>query len=82
MLTLQTTSFILKSNISPANFDEHDEADEETTSHLNKEIEDAEKSEEHPEGKPGSLLNRMIQHGNKKTEAEIAAESGGQPQRT
>jgi hypothetical protein len=69
----------------PANFDEHDEADEETTVHLNKEVDDAEKNDEEPYGKPGSLLNRMIMHGNKKTEDQIASEnaaSGGGAQRT
>jgi hypothetical protein len=69
----------------PANFDDHDEADEETTAHLNKEVDDAEKNDEEPYGKPGSLLNRMIMHGNKKTEDQIASEnaaSGGGAQRT
>lgn len=66
----------LSTNIySTANFDEHDEADEETQEHLSKEIDDAEKNEEHPEGRPGTLLNRMISHGNKKTEEQIAADA-------
>ena len=29
----------------------------------------------HDTGKPGTLLNRMIMHGNKKTEDQIAKES-------
>ena len=57
-----------------ANFDEHDEADEETTEYVNKEAEEAEKDEANPYGKPGSLINRMIMHGNKKTEEQIARE--------
>lgn len=28
----------------------------------------------HPQGKPGSFLNRLISHGNKKTEEQIARE--------
>lgn len=61
---------------SPANFDEHndhEEIDDETTGHLSREIEKAEQ-EGHPQGKPGSFLNRMISHGNKKTEDQIAEE--------
>ena len=58
-------------NIKAANYDEYEEADEETQARLNKELEKAE-TEEEPYGKPGSLLNRLIMHGNKKTEEEIA----------
>ena len=57
------------------NFDEHDEADEETTEYINKEVDEHEKDESHPYGKPGSLVNRMIMHGNKKTEEQIAADN-------
>lgn len=39
---------------------------------MSKEVDEAEKSN-YPEGRPGSLLNRMISHGNKKTEDEIKA---------
>ncbi|GAB7362662.1 hypothetical protein MBLNU230_g2971t1 [Neophaeotheca triangularis] len=64
-----------------ANIDEHsdhEEVDEETTGHLHREIEKAER-ENHPEGRPGSFLNRLISHGNKKTESQIASEhSAGQ----
>ena len=63
-----------------ANFDDdHDEADEETTGHLHKEIEEAEMNG-HDEGRPGSFLNRLISHGNKKTEDQIAAEIAAGPQ--
>lgn len=58
------------------NFDDHDDADEETQAYLQKEIDAAETgTEDH--GKPGSLLNRMILHGNKKTEDEIASGHAG-----
>ena len=56
--------------ITTANFDEHEEADEETTGYLQKQIEDAEKHN-YDTGKPGSLLSRLIAHGNKKTEEEM-----------
>ncbi len=68
--------YLPKPNISPiANFDEHDEADEETNTFVNREVEDAEKNDAEPYGKPGSFLNRLIMHGNKKTEDEIATEN-------
>ena len=51
-----------------------DEADEETQSHLQKEIDDAEKAG-HDTGKKGSFLNKLIEHGNRKTEAQIKRES-------
>ena len=58
-----------------ANFDDdYDDADEETNTYVNKEVDDAEKNDDEPYGKPGSLVNRMIMHGNKKTEDQIAAE--------
>ncbi|EXJ84293.1 hypothetical protein A1O3_04960 [Capronia epimyces CBS 606.96] len=56
-----------------ANFDDHDSADEDTVAHVTKEADDAEK-EGHATGKPGSFLNRLILHGNKKTEEQIARE--------
>jgi len=57
-----------------ANFDEHDSADEETMDYVTKEADDAEK-EGHDTGKPGSFLNRLITHGNKKTEEQLAREA-------
>jgi len=57
----------------PANIDEHEDVDDETTGNLHREIEEAETGDEHPQGRPGSFLNRLISHGNKKTEDEIAA---------
>ena len=41
--------------------------------YVNKEADEAEK-EGQDYGKPGSLLNRLIMHGNKKTEDQIARE--------
>lgn len=35
---------------------------------------DKAEAENHPEGKPGSFLNRLISHGNKKTEEQLAKE--------
>jgi len=55
------------------NFDDHDSGDEETVDYVTKEADDAER-EGQDTGKPGSLLNRMIMHGNKKTEEQIARE--------
>ncbi|KAL8766263.1 MAG: hypothetical protein Q9209_006916 [Squamulea sp. 1 TL-2023] len=51
-------------------YDNYDEADEETQKHLQKEFAEAEKHG-WAEGKPGSFLNRLIAHGNKKTEEEL-----------
>ncbi|KAG8628142.1 hypothetical protein KVT40_004015 [Elsinoe batatas] len=65
-----------------SNFDDHDEADDETTGNLHREIEEAETGN-HNEGKPGSFLNRLISHGNKKTEDQLMREARGsqsQPQ--
>lgn len=42
--------------------------------HVTKEAEAAEK-EGHDVGKPGSFLNRLIMHGNKKTEDQLAREA-------
>jgi hypothetical protein len=60
------------------NFDEYDSGDEnqdeETSKYLNKEIEKAE-ADNQPEGRPGTLLNRMISYGNKKTEDQLAREA-------
>ncbi|KAL8998701.1 MAG: hypothetical protein Q9169_002256 [Polycauliona sp. 2 TL-2023] len=53
-----------------ADYDNYDEADEETQKHLQKEFAEAEKHG-WAEGKPGSFLNRLIAHGNKKTEEEL-----------
>lgn len=62
------------SNHFPANFDDDDaSADEETTTYVNKEVDEGEKEgEKYPQGRPNSFLNRMISHGNKKTEDELA----------
>ncbi|KAI4168093.1 MAG: hypothetical protein LQ343_006664 [Gyalolechia ehrenbergii] len=49
----------------------YEEADEETQKHLEKEFAEAEKHG-WAQGKPGSFLNKLIQHGNKKTEEEFA----------
>ncbi|KAK4618054.1 hypothetical protein CLAFUW4_12319 [Fulvia fulva] len=51
-------------------YDNADDVDEETTGHLHREIEKAEESNQ-PYGKPGSFLNKLILHGNKKTEDEM-----------
>ncbi|KAK4494817.1 hypothetical protein PRZ48_014173 [Zasmidium cellare] len=59
------------------NLDEHQEPediDEETTGHLHREIEKAEE-EGYSQGKPGSFLNKLIMHGNKKTEEQMAREA-------
>ncbi|KAK5121744.1 hypothetical protein LTR85_004619 [Meristemomyces frigidus] len=53
-------------------FDPED-VDEETCGHLHREIEKAEEANE-PLGRPGTFLNRLISHGNLKTEKQIAAE--------
>ena len=70
----------LQANIpSPtADYHNYDEADEETQKHLQKEYAEAEKHG-WTEGKPGSFLNRLISHGNKKTEEELkgSSSSGG-----
>ncbi|GAB1727204.1 hypothetical protein KC343_g14958 [Hortaea werneckii] len=50
-----------------------EDIDEETTGHLHKQIEHAQDSDE-PHGKPGSFLNKLIMHGNKRTEEQIARE--------
>ena len=53
-----------------ADYHTYEDADEETQKHLQKEIAEAEKHG-WAEGKPGSFLNRLIAHGNKKTEEEL-----------
>lgn len=53
--------------------------DEETTGHLHREIERAE-AEGHNEGRPNSFLNRLISHGNDKTEKQIQAEMAAKNQ--
>ncbi|EMC91521.1 hypothetical protein BAUCODRAFT_151932 [Baudoinia panamericana UAMH 10762] len=55
-----------------------DDVDEETHGHLTRDMERAEASDE-PHGKPGSFLNRLIMHGNKKTEEEISREQALNP---
>lgn len=59
---------------STADFDDDvSSADEETHTHVNKEVEDAEKEgDKYPMGRPNSFLNRMISHGNEKTEKQLA----------
>ncbi|KAL8842440.1 MAG: hypothetical protein Q9176_002592 [Flavoplaca citrina] len=57
-------------------FDNYDEADEETQKHLQKEFAEAEKNG-WAQGKPGSFLNRLIAHGNKKTEEELRRSGEG-----
>ncbi|KAL8916982.1 MAG: hypothetical protein Q9208_008237 [Pyrenodesmia sp. 3 TL-2023] len=56
-------------------FHNYEEADEETQKHLEKEFAEAEKKG-WAEGKPGSFLNKLIQHGNRKTEEEFAKGEG------
>ena len=56
-----------------------DEADEETHSYLQKEIEEAEKNG-YDQGKPGGFLNKLIAHGNRKTEEQLARETRRQQQ--
>ena len=71
------TSIINNSTLTDAvsaDFDDHDEFDEETEQRLQKEIDEAEEKE-YPSGKPGSFLNRLIAHGNKKTEDQLKQES-------
>jgi hypothetical protein len=66
--------------LAPANFDDHEDLDEETTGHLHKQLEEAEQEDtKYPQGRPGSFLNRLISHGNKKTEDQIAAEIAAGP---
>ncbi|RVX74122.1 hypothetical protein B0A52_01954 [Exophiala mesophila] len=65
---------INSSSLPLANFDDHDDSgDEETQAYVSKEADEAEK-EGYDTGRPGSLLNRMISHGNKKTEDQLARE--------
>ncbi|KAL8803385.1 MAG: hypothetical protein Q9182_003183 [Xanthomendoza sp. 2 TL-2023] len=66
----------LKRKVLPPDYDNYDEADEETQKHLQKEYAEAEKHG-WAEGKPGSFLNRLIQHGNRKTEEELRRGGGG-----
>ncbi|KAL8750263.1 MAG: hypothetical protein Q9184_006483 [Pyrenodesmia sp. 2 TL-2023] len=56
-------------------FHNYEEADEETQKHLEKEFAEAEKKG-WAQGKPGSFLNKLIQHGNRKTEEEFAHSEG------
>lgn len=60
------------------NYDDEYESDvdEETSSYVNKEVEEAEKhGDREPLGRPNSFLNRMISHGNKKTEDQLARDA-------
>lgn len=55
--------------------DDVSSADEDTHTHINKEVDDAEKEgDKYPMGRPNSFLNRMISHGNEKTEKQLAKE--------
>lgn len=56
------------------NLSDSDSGDEETSTYLNKEINEADKNDAEPYGKKGTLLNRLIEHGNKKTEAQLERE--------
>lgn len=60
---------------SPEDYHNYEEADEETQRHLEKEFAEAEKKG-WAQGKPGSFLNKLIQHGNRKTEEEFAKGEG------
>ncbi|KAI1610848.1 hypothetical protein EDD36DRAFT_442584 [Exophiala viscosa] len=64
----------LHTNKVTANFDENDSADEDTVTYVNKEADDAEK-DGHSQGRPGTFLHRLISHGNKKTEDQLAREA-------
>lgn len=68
------TSSLFQAHNLPANFDDYSSGDEDTANYVSKEAESAEK-EGYDQGKPGSFLNKLIQHGNKKTEDQIARES-------
>lgn len=73
----------MDSDILLANFDDDDASvDEETNTYVNKEVEDHEKEgDKYPEGRPNSFLNRMISHGNKKTEEEVARDKAAYEER-
>lgn len=58
-----------------ADFDGDDDFDDETAGNLHRDIEAAEGDEKNPQGRPGSFLNRLISHGNKKTQDDILRES-------
>lgn len=64
-----------EANETTVDLDEVDSADEETAEIVNKEYTEHEKDDKYPEGRPGSLLNRMISYGNSKTEKQIAQEA-------
>jgi hypothetical protein len=59
-----------------------EDIDDEAHRDLSRDINKAEEDESYPQGRPGSLLNRLISHGNKKTEDEIASGSGAGAQPT
>jgi len=81
MLTLTQSKRLaqIANPFSPADYSA-DEADEETNQHLQKEIEEAEKHG-YDQGKPGSFLNKLIAHGNRKTEEQLAREAREREQR-
>ncbi|KAK0259232.1 hypothetical protein LTR91_021255 [Friedmanniomyces endolithicus] len=56
-------------------FNDEDDVDDETHRHLQREMQKAEENHEEPYGKSGSFLNKLIMHGNKKTEEEMRRES-------
>jgi len=56
-----------------------DEADEETNQALQREIDEAEQ-QGHAQGKPGGFLHKLIAHGNKKTEEQLARDAQRQQQ--
>jgi len=71
-----STEWLNMLTIFPADFDEDvSSADEDTHTYVNKEVDDAEKEgDKYPMGRPNSFLNRMISHGNEKTERQLAKE--------
>ncbi|KAK3072110.1 hypothetical protein LTR53_007418 [Teratosphaeriaceae sp. CCFEE 6253] len=58
-------------------YDDESDVDDETYRHMQKEMRKAEENHEEPYGKQGSFINKLIVHGNKKTEDEIVAGGAG-----
>ncbi|KAK4900070.1 hypothetical protein LTR27_002833 [Elasticomyces elasticus] len=56
-------------------YDDEEDVDDEAYRHLQREMRKAEENHEEPYGKQGSFLNKLIMHGNKKTEEEMARDS-------
>ncbi|KAF2482943.1 hypothetical protein BDY17DRAFT_323715 [Neohortaea acidophila] len=56
-----------------SSYDDPEDIDDETAGYLQREADKAEESDQ-PHGKPGSFLNKLIMHGNKKTEEQLARE--------